>query len=73
MALIQVRLPPGATVDDALRLLGLSEEDIDADFGLVAVAPGRQVLRATEEAAARVSRDLADVFSDPRIEPHDSG
>lgn len=71
MALVQVRLPPEATFDDALRLLGLSEDDADTGFGLVAVAPGRQVLRVTEEAAARVDPDLAEVFSDPRIEPGD--
>ncbi|WP_043619551.1 hypothetical protein [Nonomuraea candida] len=71
MALIQVRLPPEATLSDALRLLGLSDEDADPDYGLVAIAPGLQVLRVTEEAARRVSRDHADVFSDPRIEPGD--
>ncbi|GAA3122803.1 hypothetical protein [Nonomuraea salmonea] len=73
MAIIQIRLPPESTLDDALRLLGLSDDDADADFGLVAVAPGRHVLRVTEEAARRVSHELAEVFSDPRIEPHDPG
>ncbi|WP_428834544.1 hypothetical protein [Nonomuraea maheshkhaliensis] len=75
--MIQVRLPQEATLADALRLLGLSEEDADADYGLVAVAPGLQVLRVTEEAAGRVSRDLADdvasVFADPRVEPQEPG
>lgn len=73
MAMIQVRLPQEATLADALRLLGLSEEDADADYGLVAVAPGLQVLRVTEEAARRVSHDLATVFADPRVEPLEPG
>ncbi|GAA2208682.1 hypothetical protein GCM10009850_041400 [Nonomuraea monospora] len=79
MAMVQVRLPPEATLADALRLLGLSEEDADAGYGLVAVVPGLRILRVTEEAAQRLIRDLAagrlpvgvaDVFSDPRVEPH---
>ncbi|MEV5326466.1 hypothetical protein ACFMQL_15060 [Nonomuraea fastidiosa] len=72
MAMIQVRLPPDATLGDALRLLGLSDDDADAGFGLVPVAPGRHVLRVTDEAARRVSHELAEVFADPRIEPDDS-
>jgi hypothetical protein len=80
MAMIQVRLPPEATLADALRLLGLSGEDADAGYGLVAVVPGLQVLRVTEEAArrliddlaaGRVPADLVDVFSDPRVEPQE--
>ncbi|MEV0997316.1 hypothetical protein [Nonomuraea sp. NPDC050202] len=80
MAMIQVRLPPEATLADALRLLGLSGEDADAGYGLVAVVPGLRVLRVTEEAArrliddlaaGRVPADLVDVFSDPRVEPQE--
>lgn len=66
-------MPSGATLGDALRLLGLSDEDADTGYGLVVIAPGLQVLRVTEEAAGRVSRDLADVFSDPRIEGNGPG
>ncbi|MEV0386523.1 hypothetical protein [Nonomuraea sp. NPDC050643] len=68
-----MRLPPDATLDDALRLLGLTADDADAAFGLVAVAPGRYVLRVTGGAAGRVDPDVAEVFSDPRIEPQEPG
>ncbi|TYB60628.1 hypothetical protein FXF51_30900 [Nonomuraea sp. PA05] len=80
MTMVQVRLPPEASLADALRLLGLSEQDADVGYGLVAVVPGLQVLRVTEEAArrligdlaaGRVPRDLVDVFSDPRVEPQE--
>ncbi|MFC4111477.1 hypothetical protein [Nonomuraea zeae] len=69
MLLVQVCLPPGATLADALHLLDVSPEEADAGFGLVSVAPGVHVLRVTEQAAAKLDRDLCQVFSDPPIEP----
>jgi hypothetical protein len=69
MVLIQVRLPPEATFDDALQLLGISPEEADTGYGLLTIAPGLHVLRICEEAGGRVDRDLCRVFSDPRIEP----
>ncbi|MEW9554666.1 hypothetical protein [Nonomuraea sp. NPDC050783] len=68
MVLLQVHLPPGATLSEALRSLGLSEEDVDLGYGLVAVLPeaGLYVLRVTEEAGRRAD---GQVFADPPIEP----
>ncbi|MCK2214529.1 hypothetical protein MF672_012115 [Actinomadura sp. ATCC 31491] len=68
MVLLQVSLPPGATLADALDVLGLAEEEVDTGYGLVALLPeaGLYVLRVTEEAGRRAA---GQVFSDPRIEP----
>ncbi|MER7362825.1 hypothetical protein [Nonomuraea wenchangensis] len=68
MMLLQVHLPPGATLSDALEALGLTEEEVDTGYGLVCVLPeaGLHVLRVTEEAGRRVG---GQVFSDPPIEP----
>ncbi|TMS00024.1 hypothetical protein [Nonomuraea basaltis] len=68
MVLLQVRLPPGATLAAAMEALGLSEYEVDIAYGLVAVGPepGLYVLRVIEEAGRRIGGDL---FADPRIEP----
>jgi hypothetical protein len=73
MVLITVRLPGGATLDAAMKKLGLSEQDVDSGYGLVPIDPdhGLYGLRVTEEAARRAGgdEDAAGPFSDPRIEP----
>ncbi|HEX4815064.1 MAG TPA: hypothetical protein VFV66_20165 [Nonomuraea sp.] len=68
MVLLRVRLPAGAGLGDALAALGLSEDEVDTDYGLVAVDPaaGLYVLRVTEEAGRRVD---GDVYADPPTEP----
>ncbi|MFI6901847.1 hypothetical protein ACIBKY_11340 [Nonomuraea sp. NPDC050394] len=68
MVLITVRLPPGATLEDAISRLGLAEEDVDLAYGLVLIDPdlGLYGLRVTEEAGRRAGPP----FSDPRIEPY---
>lgn len=76
MLLITVRLPDQATLDAALRRLRLSEAEVDTDYGLVPVDPGRRLyaLRVTEEAGRRIGAEGAGsgevgVHADPRIEP----
>ncbi len=75
MPLLTVRLPQGATLDDALRALHLTEADADIGYGLIAVDPddGLYALRVTEGAAARMteSESGATVYADPPIEPAD--
>lgn len=67
MVLVTVRLPPGATLADAIERLGLAEEEVDTGYGLVLIDPdqGLYGLRVTEEAGHRTGPP----FSDPRIEP----
>ncbi|MFD9944985.1 hypothetical protein, partial [Nonomuraea sp. NPDC059022] len=68
MVLITVRLPPGATLEDAISRLGLAEEDVDIAYGLVLIDPdlGLYGLRVTEEAGRRAGPP----DSDPKIEPN---
>jgi len=68
MVLVTVKLPKGATLDDAIALLGLTNDDVDTGFGLVLIDPdqGLYALRVTEE-AGRLTDGPS--FSDPRIEP----
>ncbi|MEU6414114.1 hypothetical protein [Microbispora sp. NPDC046933] len=75
--LITVRLPAPATLEAAMRRLGLSEDEVDTVYGLVPVDPGRNlyVLRVTEDAGRRVGdpdTGKADggPYSDPPIEPY---
>ncbi|WP_327085089.1 hypothetical protein OIE66_22260 [Nonomuraea sp. NBC_01738] len=65
MVLITVRLPRGATLDDAIERLGLREEEVDTGYGLVAIDPdqGLYGLRVTDEAGHR----MGPPFSDPKI------
>ncbi|MBU3063299.1 hypothetical protein KO481_17415 [Nocardia sp. NEAU-G5] len=73
MPMLTVRLPEGSTLDDAVRVLGLTESEVDVDYGLIPLDPaaGLYVLRVTDGAAARMSESSTDatVFADPRIEP----
>ncbi|MEV0587157.1 hypothetical protein [Nonomuraea sp. NPDC050310] len=66
MILVTVRLPPGATLEDAIERLDLAPEEVDSAYGLVLIDPdqGLYGLRVTEKAW----REGA--FSDPRIEPY---
>lgn len=65
MVLVTVRLPPDATLDDAIERLGVPREEVDLGYGLVLIDPdqGLYGLRVSEKAW----REGA--FSDPRIEP----
>ncbi|MDH2429516.1 hypothetical protein [Sphaerisporangium sp. TRM90804] len=72
MVLITVRLPVEATMQDALRTLGLHEDDVDTAYGLVPLDPGQGLyaLRVTETAAGRLPPEADGPFSDPPIEPY---
>ncbi|GII63899.1 hypothetical protein Skr01_39840 [Sphaerisporangium krabiense] len=71
MVLITVRLPQEATLEQAVRRLGLSEDEVDTGYGLVPLDPdeGLYALRVTEAAGHRVAPDGGGPFSDPPIEP----
>lgn len=76
MLLITVRLPEQATLHTAMRELHLSESEVDTDYGLVLIDPGRRLygLRVTEEAGRRIAPGAGGsgaegVYADPRIEP----
>ncbi|MGA6208572.1 hypothetical protein ACPESR_27835 [Nocardia testacea] len=72
MPLLTVSLPPGSGLADALRELGLAEDEVDREYGLIAVDPdtGRFALRVAASAAARLaSGSAATVFADPPVEP----
>ncbi|MEV5743233.1 hypothetical protein AB0L30_24520 [Microbispora rosea] len=75
--LVTVRLTAPATLEGAMRRLGLTEDEVDTGYGLVPVDPGRNlyVLRVTEEAGRRVGDSDAGAadggpYSDPPIEPY---
>lgn len=70
MPLLTVVLPPNSALSDALRVLRLRAEEVDREYGLIALDPatGRFALRVTAAAAARLSTDTAvTVFADPPI------
>ncbi len=74
MPLLTVRLRADATLTAALSALDLTDDEVDLDFGLVAVDPDQQLyaLRVTDTAASRFAADssgVAEVFADPRIGP----
>ncbi|WP_327146141.1 hypothetical protein [Nocardia sp. NBC_01327] len=78
MLLLTVRLAQDATLELALRTLGLAVSDVDAGYGLVPLDPaqGLYALRVTDSAASRLATaDDAGVgiFADPRIEPSREG
>ncbi|MFB9247563.1 hypothetical protein ACFFWE_04950 [Sphaerisporangium melleum] len=73
MVLITVELPPAeATLEEAMRRLGLGEDEVDTAYGLVLLAPeqGLYALRVTEDAGRRVAPPGGGPFSDPPIEPY---
>lgn len=75
--LITVTLPPGATLEDAQRRLGLAEDEVDTAYGLVPVDPahGTYVLLVTEGAGARIQGtseargSYKGPYANPKIEP----
>ncbi|GAA3508021.1 hypothetical protein FHR32_008230 [Streptosporangium album] len=73
MLLVTVRLPPQATLSQAIRHLGLSEKEVDTGYGLVLIDPdqGLYGLRVSEEAARALDPEAGGgPYSDPRIEPY---
>lgn len=73
MPLLTVRLPRDATLEVALRTLGLPASDVDTAYGLIALDPeqGLYVLRVSDSAATRLTAAAESdvtVFADPRIE-----
>ncbi|MFD0660810.1 hypothetical protein [Thermocatellispora tengchongensis] len=71
MVLLTVRLPPGATLADALARLELAEEDVDTAFGLVPIDPGTGLyaVRVAEEASHRAANTAGGPSPTPRSPP----
>ncbi|MBO0853167.1 MAG: hypothetical protein J2P18_05295 [Nocardia sp.] len=72
MPLLTIRLRAAATMAAALTELRLTEDEVDLEYGLIAVDPDQDLyaLRVNESAAAKVASDAssaAEVFADPRI------
>jgi hypothetical protein len=65
--------PAEASVEQVRRRLGLSGDELDADFGVVELDPAqhRYAVLVDEEAAARVEGmpGVEGPFANPRIEP----
>lgn len=74
VVLLTVRLPHGADLKSAMRHLELTEDEVDAGYGLVPIDPARNLyaLRVTEEAGRRVTGggSAEGPYSDPPIEPY---
>ncbi|MEU4313791.1 hypothetical protein [Nocardia sp. NPDC024068] len=72
MPLLTVVLAPGSVLADAVRALGLTDDEVDSDYGLIELDPdtGRFALRVQARVAARLAADPAvTVFADPPIGP----
>jgi hypothetical protein len=72
--MVTVQLPVGETdLPSAQRRLGLADDEVDRQFGLVAIDPDHRLytLLVTVEAAERiVGKGLASgPYANPRIEP----
>ncbi len=76
--MLTVKLPPGqATLDEARKRLGLSEDEIDPTFGLVPLDPAAATyaVLVSAEAGARAaasagdSGDVGGPYANPPIEP----
>jgi hypothetical protein len=65
--------PQQASLDQVRRLLGLSEAEVDAGFGVVNISPRERLytILVDEAAAARVQHADAveGVYGNPRVEP----
>ena len=69
--MLTVKLPPAeATLAEACRRLGLGDDEVDHDFGLVAVDPdgGVYAVLVAAEASARAA-EVSGPFANPPIEP----
>jgi hypothetical protein len=76
MAKVMVTLtldPRQASLDEVRRLLGLSEAEVDAGFGVVNISPrGHLYTILVDEAAAARVQDadaVEGVYGNPRAEP----
>jgi len=73
--MFNITSPKGApTIESVCTDHGLNREEIDTDFGVIAVSPGEHVYTVLidESAAARLEpgrKALSGPFSNPRIEP----
>jgi hypothetical protein len=71
--LVTVRLDPDETsTGAAARKLGLREEDVDREYGVVSIDPDANLyaVRVTRDAVGRVRPEGAEgIYSDPEIEP----
>ena len=65
--------PDSATVEKVAERLGLRPEEIDAEFGVVAIDPENHLytVLVDEQASARVAAQpgVSGPFANPRIEP----
>lgn len=73
LLLTLTRAPSEASLDAVKRDLGLGDEEIDAEFGLVNIDPKghRYAVLVEERAAKRVGNQpgVEGPFANPRIEP----
>lgn len=73
LLLTLTRRPAQASLDAVKRDLGLSDEDIDGEFGVVNVDPNghRYAILVEERAAERVGKEpgVEGPFANPRIAP----
>jgi hypothetical protein len=72
--MVTVKLEPGdASPETAARKLGLEPEDVDQDYGAIAIDPEEHlyVVLVNRDAAARAnaSGGAEGVYSNPNIEP----
>ncbi|MBR8639414.1 hypothetical protein KEF29_09130 [Streptomyces tuirus] len=70
-SLITVTLPSGATLEDALRQLGIGRDAVDTDYGLVDLHNGTYALLVTEAVAERAhgTPGARGPYANPKIEP----
>lgn len=74
MLMLTVKLDPDrATLEDARERLGVGEDEIDSDFGVVGIDPEEHLyaIMVDEQAAERLSDqpDVEGPYANPRIEP----
>jgi hypothetical protein len=73
LLLTLTRDPADASLDAVKRDLGLTDEDIDDEFGVVNIDPNghRYAILVEERAAGRVGKGpgVEGPFANPRIEP----